>query len=746
MSLKAFGRRIHALRWLVIGAWILALLVSSFFAKDVESVLRGGAGAIKGSQSLMVDTLLYRDFDNPFTKVAIVTFKSARLTTDHPDFQAAVAKIKKDLVEKPFIRETLSYYDAKDERMRTEDGHALAMLVGMKAKDMREEEKILPELREAIRETKEAYKKSGLLIETTGRSALTYDFNIISSKDSTKAEGRAIPLTLMVLLLAFGSLVAAGLPLFMGIFSTTVTMGLIVLLGQSVELSTLTQNIATMLGLAVGIDYSLLMVNRFREGLKERLSVSEAIAETLATSGKAVIYSGLAVLTGLCGLFLTPLFETQSVGVGGTMVVAVSVLAALTLVPAILSVCGTFIDWPPQFSKSIQSEASKEAWRKWASFLMDRPVRALLVALVLIGTMVWPVQKFVSGFPSQKWFPLAMESRRGLDVLADMKQGWSIFPVYLIVEKKEENDTPILAPRYLAKLLKVSRAINGDPLVGSVVGPVDLQPGLSSLNYLMLYSNLEKTLSKYPKISQLFLSHDRKSTLFQVVMKDSATLEESKAAVKRWEKLDVGENLKIKVGGQLVFYNDYDEAMNASFPRVIAFVLFSTFLVLFFAYRSFLIPLKAILMNLLSVGAGYGALVAVFLLGWGRQLIGLSEVVDGIPQSIPLIIFCVVFGLSMDYEVFLLSRIKESYDQSGDNRAATAEGLALTGGIITSAALIMVFVFGAFAWADMVLVKMLGLGLAVAVLVDATVIRCLAVPAFMRIAGRWNWYPGEKGK
>ncbi|HEY9765630.1 MAG TPA: MMPL family transporter, partial [Chroococcales cyanobacterium] len=161
---------------------------------------------------------------------------------------------------------------------------------------------------------------------------------------------------------------------------------------------------------------------------------------------------------------------------------------------------------------------------------------------------------------------------------------------------------------------------------------------------------------------------------------------------------------------------------------------------------SFLIPLKAILMNLLSVGAGYGALVAVFLLGWGRQLIGLSEVVDGIPQSIPLIIFCVVFGLSMDYEVFLLSRIKESYDQSGDNRTATAEGLALTGGIITSAALIMVFVFGAFAWADMVLVKMLGLGLAVAVLVDATVIRCLAVPAFMRIAGRWNWFPGEKKK
>ncbi|HEY9764979.1 MAG TPA: MMPL family transporter, partial [Chroococcales cyanobacterium] len=568
--MRSFGLRIHALRWFVIGGWILALLVASFFAKDIESVLRGGTGTIKGSQSLLVDSILYRDFDNPFTKVAIVTFKSDRLSTDHPDFLNAVARIKKDLVEKDFVRETLSYYDAKDERMRTKDGHALAMLVGMKAKDMREEEKILPRVREAIRETKEVEKSRGIIIETTGRSALTYDFNIISSKDSTKAEGRAIPLTLLVLLLAFGSLVAAGLPLFMGLFSTSVTMGLIVLLGQRIELSTLTQNIATMLGLAVGIDYSLLMVNRFREGLKEGLPVSEAIAETLATSGKAVIYSGLAVLMGLCGLFLTPLFETQSVGVGGTMVVAVSVLAALTLVPAILSVCGTFIDWPPKFSKSIQSEASREAWRKWASFLMDRPVRALLVALVLVGMMVWPAQKFVSGFPSQKWFPLAMESRRGLDVLADMKQGWSIFPVYVIVEKKDEKNLkdPILSPRYLAKLLKVSRYINQDPLVGSVVGPVDIQPGLSPLTYFILYSNLERTLLKYPKVAQLFLSHDRKSTLFQVVMKDSATLEEAKAAVRKWEKLDVGKNLKIKVGGQLVFYNDYDEAMNKSFPRV----------------------------------------------------------------------------------------------------------------------------------------------------------------------------------
>jgi RND superfamily putative drug exporter len=260
----------------------------------------------------------------------------------------------------------------------------------------------------------------------------------------------------------------------------------------------------------------------------------------------------------------------------------------------------------------------------------------------------------------------------------------------------------------------------------------------------MLYARPDQALKTYPAIQELFLSHDKRSVLYQVILKDQTSLDDAKRFVREIGRWKVAGGLELMVGGQPVYYNDFDQAMARAFPVVIGFIVAATFLMLAVAFRSFLIPIKAILMNLLSVGAGLGAMVAVFLTGRGSWLVGLAEPTDAIPQSLILIIFCVVFGLSMDYEVFLLSRMKEVHDATGDNRQATVEGLAHTGSIITSAALVMTLIFGAFAWAEMVLVKMLGFGLAVAVLVDATVIRCVAVPAFMRLAGRWNWYPGAK--
>lgn len=740
--LGALATKLYAFRLAVLAGWVAVLVLSAWGAQKLESVLIGGSGAIQGSPSERVDDLISRDFANPFSKALLVTFRSDADTVDRPRFARLVQEAAHRLAGSPDVRKVMSYYQTRNPRLRSDDGHATVLLVGVAARDIKDEEQRLPRIRSVLETLKTAPEAvaSGMKIATTGRSALMVDLNSFNARDSGRAESRALPLTLGILVIAFGSLVAAGIPLLMGIVSTTATLGLSFLLGQHLELSNLTENIATMLGLAVGIDYSLLMVNRFREALAHGAAVPEAVSETVRTAGRSVLVSGVAVVIGFSGLLLTPLFETRSVGIGGLLVILISILVALTLVPALLAVVGTHLDRPLALSRVFKPHASARWWREWANRLMDHPGKGLAAALVLTALLAWPATRWVSGFPSEKWFPREMEARQGLDVLASMHQGWSIFPVYLVVR----GPGPITAGPRLEQLLSLSRILHAEPKVDSVYGPVDLRGDLPPMAYRVLYHDLARALRRFPQIGELFLSHDRRSALFQVIFKDATTLEEAKHLVGAWQQTKLGEGLAIEVGGQATFYNDYDAAMNQSFPRVVGFVLVATFLILFFAYRSWLLPLKAIAMNLLSVAAGYGALVAVFLLGWGRQLVGLSETIDAIPQSVPLIIFCVVFGLGMDYEVFLLSRIKEAYDEHHDNRRATVEGLARSGGLITSAALIMAVVFGAFSGAEMVIVKMLGFGLTVAVLVDATLIRCLAVPAFMSLAGRWNWLPGDR--
>ncbi len=736
--------------WWVLGVWLLIVAGAGLGAARVAGVLRGGSGAIAGSRSLAVDQALYRDFSNPYTKALEITFQSTASTIADPAFAQGVAEVERRVLAVRRVRRILDWGPGGDSNLRSPNGHVVALVVGLDAQSITQEEGMVPVVRAAVA----GVHVPGVKICVTGRSAITTDFNALNAADSDAAESRALPLTLVVLLLAFGSLVAAGIPLAMGVVSTTASMGILFLAGQHFELSNLAQNVSTMLGLAVGIDYSLLIISRYREAIRSapdapstgatfRERIPLALDQTLATAGKAVIFSGMAVTTGLAGLLFTPLMETRSVGIGGCLVVAISVLVALSLVPALLAVLGPAIDWPPVLARSLQGQASRQRWLRWSHRVLDHPFRSLLLVLLIAGALIAPARSYVAGFPSARWLPEAMESRQGLDALGVLHLGWSVFPVYVIA--KADGGDSVLSPRHLPGLLALSDALHRERLVHLVYGPVDLRPGLGAFAYRLLYLDVDRALAQYPQIAELYLSHDQRSALFEVILDNDTSVAEAKAVVNDISAMHPGYGLTLTVGGQAVYYDDYDKAMNRAFPLVAGFVIGATFLVLLLAYRSWLIPIKAVLMNLVSVGAGYGAMVAVFLLGWGRQLVGLSQPVEAIPQAVPLIIFCVVFGLSMDYEVFLLSRMKEHYDRYRDNRAAVAEGLAATGGIITSAALVMVVVFGAFARAQVWLVQMLGLGLAVAVLVDATLIRCLAVPAFMRLAGRWNWVPGDRG-
>jgi RND superfamily putative drug exporter len=335
-----------------------------------------------------------------------------------------------------------------------------------------------------------------------------------------------------------------------------------------------------------------------------------------------------------------------------------------------------------------------------------------------------------------------MESRVGADLLAAVRGENAAFGIYVLV--RTTDGLPILAGAHLEPLIDYSAALSRDPRVGAVSSPVDLQQGLGLDQYRMLYADPEQALREYPDIGNLYVSRDRRAALFQVTPADRASTADIVRLSRELQARAPAGPFSVLVTGGAAVYSDFNDAWLRSLPRIVAFVVGTTLLMLFAAFRSFLLPVKAVLMNLLAVAAGTGAVVAVFQLGWLNSLVGLEHPVSSIPLEIPLVVFCISFGLSMDYELFLLFRIQHEFKRDGDNNRATIEGLAAVAPVITGAGLIMVVVFGAFAGAALPVLKMIGVGLCVAVLVDATLVRGLIVPAVMALAGRWNWYPGRR--
>ncbi|HEY6823078.1 MAG TPA: MMPL family transporter, partial [Steroidobacteraceae bacterium] len=348
-----------------------------------------------------------------------------------------------------------------------------------------------------------------------------------------------------------------------------------------------------------------------------------------------------------------------------------------------------------------------------------------------------------TGFANERWFlPPGMESRVGADLLAAVRGNNGASVNYVLV--RSTDGLPILAAAHLESLVGYAAALLRDPRVGDVSSPVNLQQGLGLDDYRHLYADLPQALKDYPEVATHFLSHDGRSAIFEVTPAERIAAGDIVRLSRDLQTRAPGGPFSVMVAGGPATYSDFRDAMSRSLPRIFAFVVGVTLLMLFAAFRSLLLPVKAVLMNLLAVAAGMGTVVAVFQFGWLNGLIGLEHPVSTIPLEIPLMVFCLSFGLSMDYELFLLFRIQQEYYRDADNNRATVEGLATVAPVITGAGLIMVVVFGAFVSAALPVLKMIGLGLCVAVLVDATLIRALIVPAVMALAGRWNWYPGRR--
>jgi putative drug exporter of the RND superfamily len=730
----------------VIAAWAALALLFAPRACRVQQVLALRGGGSETTESNRATELLKQAFPTPFADyVAIVVHGPVRWTDQR--FEAVLDTLKAAAERRPYVSQVISVRSIGESTFVSKDRRTTFLIAALTPESTRDlSASFVPDLRTAIRDALGSVPGSdGFAVMVTGFPALDHDVRTISAEDTERGERRALPLTLAVLIIAFGALVAATLPVIVGVLAITIALGLVTLAAHYLPMSVFVLNITTMVGLGVGIDYSLLVVTRFREELNRGLSPADAAIRTVETAGSAVVTSGLTVVVGFAALVTTPLSDTRSVGVGGLLVVGVAVLLATTFLPAALAILGRNIDRPKWLARPLARFHAPTGWERWARWLGHRPWRAVTFGGIAIALLTFPATQLRLGLPATNWFPSESESGRALQALREMGASGVIQPVRVVVQLPEGESA--LSARRLPGLKVLTDLIRKDPRVREVRGIATIKPNLSTLQLAMYYSDPADARAKNPKFFDAYLSADGRVTLLDAIPADTVSLTGLMEVVRQVRTV-VAHGVRglggteILVAGFAASNVDTQHDLMTRFPGTAALVLGITAIMLFIAFRSLLVPVKAVVLNLLSVGAAFGLTVLVFQHGYGGSIFGLEGPTQAIWAVVPVLVFAIVFGLSMDYEVFLLTRIKEVFDKTGRNDHATMEGLSATASTITSAALIMILVFGTFAFSRVLAVQLIGFGLAAAVLLDATLIRMVLVPAIMHIAGRWNWWPG----
>lgn len=629
-----------------------------------------------------------------------VTVRSERYTVDDPAFGAFVS----DWVGRAAVTGAISneeqWYSTHDRSLVSRDRHATLILAtpGFNGG--------FPRLVDAV---ERADRAPAFAVAMTGAGTLDRDFDALSQHDLKRGELLyGLPAALVILLLVFGSVVAALVPIALALVAILVALALTALIGTHWELSTFVVNMISGMGLALGIDYALFVLSRFREERARGLEKLDAVEAAGATASRAVLFSGTAYVIALSGLLLVPSTVMRSLAIGAILVAIGAVAAALTLLPAIIGIAGDRVDALrlPYIGAAMTRSAGREGrlWGRVVARVMRAPVATLTVSVAILVALAIPVLQLETGSNGVSTLPDRLMSKRGFDALARDFGGRGTTDAFVAVEGD------ISDRRVNEATARIRTQIDGAHAFGPArVGTAD----------------------------------DRQLTVlrFSVAGDDAGT--KAKNAVRELRGSIPGAvgdaPVETFVGGDAAEEIDYTDTMDAWLPIVIGFVLVLSLALMTFAFRSIVVAAKAIVLNLLSVGAAYGLLVLVFVQGVGADLLGFEHV-DSIEPWVPPMLFSILFGLSMDYHVFLISRIKERYDQTGDNDGAVAYGVASTARIITGAAAIIVAVFIGFAAGDLVQFQQIGFGVAVSLAIDATLIRLVLLPAAMKLLGDWNWY------
>ena len=743
-AFERLGRWAARRRWWVVFAWLAFLVVMLPLAFQTSSALRSGGFIRQDLEAARAKNLLHDEIGVPEAAVAVV-LHSETLRAGDPAFEAAALQAIAGVADAPYVRGIVSHALATTQV--SADGHTAYDVIYL---DLPADDSplALPGIRSAL------VHPAGLEVGLAGGAAFYGDVQEVSESDLRRSEIISLPLAALALLIVFGSVVAASLPLAVGGAAVVSALALIFFVAGLTPMSIFVLNLATLLGLGLGVDYSLLMTSRFREELAAREQraagghypgsttdrVADAVGTTMATAGRAVFFSGLTVLLGLLGLILFEFMILRSVGIAGAIVVGFAVLAALTLLPALLAIAGHRID-ALRVRPIGAASGTDGSWARLANRVMDRPFTVLVPTLGLLLVLGTPFLHVRFNAPDASILPATVPSRVAFDQLTEAFGAGPFAPIVLAVR----TDGPVTNPANLARVFTYTRALAADPRIVRISSLVNVDPRLTLEQYELLYANPTGPPDRF--VQEALAASTRGTLTAITITTPYGPNEQPGRDLVRDLRSGAGRlgppgGLTVLVGGGAADVEDVVSGVAADFPRTALFILVTTYLVLFLLLRSVILPLKALAMNTLSIAASFGALVWIFQDGNLSALLG-TQPLGFVETTQPVILFGVLFGLSMDYEVFLLTRMRETWDRTGDNRTAVAHGLERSGRIVTSAALIVVLVAGSFAFADIVLIKALGLGIAIAVALDATVVRALLVPATMRLLGRWNWWvPG----
>ncbi len=696
------ARRTATHPWITLGIWV-ALVVGGVLSASQLELTPGWE--IRGSDSERAAVLLENEILGTSPAAETIVVQSDSLTVDDPAYQAFIEQLTGEIRELPEgIGAVTNYYETGEEAFVSQDRRTTILPVNLTGGVTEAVDTVAPLV--ALLHAHDG--ENGFRTLTAGDGSIWHDAAEQFEKDIARGEGIGLPVALLVLLIVFGAGVAAGVPVIAGLLGIVLAVGMTAIVSKFVGIDTNTVSMITMIGLAVGIDYTLFIVERFREERAHGLEKIEAIVASGSTASRAVLFSGITVIIALAGLMIVPANMFIGMSVGAITVVIAAVAVALTLLPAVLSLLGDRINWLTLPGRKKKPTESLEGgfFGKTTSVVMRHPWVAAISAVAVLLAMAAPFARISVGSLGISTFPDHLQSVQAFEILDEEFSAGFIDPAEVVLEG--DADSPEVTEAFAA------------------------------------FRSSLRADTAFATVSELTVNEAGTHAYFTILVNGDSTSEAALGSIRRlradYIPAAFGEApVEVYVGGGTAANVDYVDTMNQYLPIVIGFVLTLSFILLLMVFRSIVIPVKAIIMNLLSVGAAYGMVVLVFQEGFGADLLGFRQA-DQVEAFLPVFLFAVLFGLSMDYHVFLLSRIQERFLQTGDNAHSVAYGLRSTAHIITGAAAIMMVVFGGFAMGQMIQLQQVGFGLAVAVFLDASIVRTVLVPASMELLGSRNWY------
>ncbi|GEK34199.1 MMPL family transporter [Kurthia sibirica] len=680
---------------IIIALWLIIIVIGSFFALKLPSQLQGDGFEVDGQHAAVMKEV-NKNFDVPAHSILVVFENKS-----DDAIKKTLQSIKKNITEIDTIQSPIELPQQHSKKL------SYAVL------NFNDTDEDLNPIVDNLR----ALTKKDPSVSYTGQPVISKDMNVASQSDLVQAEMIGLPIAIIVLLLAFGTVVAAILPILIGVATIITTFFIMVLIGDYVSLSIYVLNIIPMLGLALSIDFSLLFINRYRE---ERLtnSIENAIHIAIKTAGKSIIFSAVCVMIGLGAMSVIGVELFQNIALGGSIVVFIAVLTGLTLSPAVLMVLGDGLN---KWTIIRVKPTATSRWHAFATAVMKRPVLIVITALIILGAMMIPIKDIKLTIPQIDALPKSFDARSAYEKLDQEFDLGKTSSVYALVERPDGWHSTAA----LKEISKLQKKLQDDSLVKDVAtiftaSDIDsVADWQQAMTVPQLKPALTKTQDAFIKDEQLFIPI-------------TLNVEGDSSAAQQWARDWSSDDFQL--AGAPKFNQEIFDEISDNIVLALTIIILSTFIILMIAFKSIVIPIKAILMNILGLSAAFGLLVYIFQYGH----FGLEA--GTIVLIIPVITFCLVFGLSMDYEVFLISRIQEEYLKEHNNTKATIDGLTQTSKIITSAALIMIVLTGSFAFTDVLPVKQIGVGIAIAIAIDATIIRLLLVPSLMKLFGDWNWW------